>query len=195
MSSLRRKKQQGATLLVGMIMMVVLTLLVVFSLRSGNTNLRIAGNMQAQTEASAATQQVVEKVIETLKYTELDVKDITFATETIAIGNGTYTVTVDPMATKCIFSNSVNSDELRPPPTVTVTNPNPSDPDKACRTSILMPDPPRFKPNGEPEPGRTECRSEQWDIVARGEEQVSAATVNIVQGIAIRVPSEFKCPL
>ncbi|MGH8830136.1 MAG: pilus assembly PilX family protein, partial [Polaromonas sp.] len=67
---LKKHKQQGATLLVGMIMMVVLTLLVVFSLRSGNTNLRIAGNMQTQAEAAAATQQVIEQVIEQIKVTE-----------------------------------------------------------------------------------------------------------------------------
>lgn len=55
--------QRGATLLVGLVMLVVLILLVVSAMRSSTVNLRIAGNMQAKTEAVAAAQQAVEQVI------------------------------------------------------------------------------------------------------------------------------------
>lgn len=56
-------RQQGITLVVGLIMLIVLTLLVVSAVRFSSTNLRIAGNMQIQTEAAAAAQQGIEKVI------------------------------------------------------------------------------------------------------------------------------------
>ena len=58
-------KQQGITLVVGLIMLIVLTLLVVSAVRFSSTNLRIAGNMQAQTEAAAAAQQGIENVLGT----------------------------------------------------------------------------------------------------------------------------------
>lgn len=62
---LARKKQSGATLITGMIMLIVLTLLVVSGIRASNTNLRIAGNMQMQEEATAAVQQAIERAIST----------------------------------------------------------------------------------------------------------------------------------
>jgi len=95
-------KQKGATLLVGMIMLVVLTLLVVFAIRSGNTNLKIAGNMQAQTEVSAATQQAIERVIEQIKLPATDISQIKAQTFTIPAGNASYTVTVQAMSDKCL---------------------------------------------------------------------------------------------
>ena len=61
--TLDKNKQSGATLLVSLVMLVVLTLFVVSSINLTNVNLRIAGNMQAQTEASAAAQHVIEQAI------------------------------------------------------------------------------------------------------------------------------------
>lgn len=58
-----KNAQRGATLLVGLVMLVVLTLLVVSAMHSSTVNLRIAGNMQARSEAAAAAQQAVEQVI------------------------------------------------------------------------------------------------------------------------------------
>ncbi len=58
-----RGTQRGATLVVSLIMLVVLTLLVVSGIRSNSVNLRIAGNMQVQEEASAAAQQAIEQFI------------------------------------------------------------------------------------------------------------------------------------
>ena len=60
-----RNKQNGATLITALIMLVVLTLLVLSSIRASNSNLRIAGNMQMQEEAAAAVQQAIEKAIST----------------------------------------------------------------------------------------------------------------------------------
>lgn len=58
-----KNAQRGATLLVGLVMLVVLTLLVASALRSSTVNLRIAGNMQAKSEAAAAAQQAIEQAI------------------------------------------------------------------------------------------------------------------------------------
>lgn len=57
------KKQWGASLLVSLIMLLVLTLLVVSGIRMSSTNLKIVGNMQAKNEATAAAQQAIEQVM------------------------------------------------------------------------------------------------------------------------------------
>lgn len=53
----------GATLVVSLIMLVVLTLLVVSAIRMSNVNFRTIGNMQARNEAVAAAQQAIEQVV------------------------------------------------------------------------------------------------------------------------------------
>ncbi|WP_287965734.1 PilX N-terminal domain-containing pilus assembly protein [Diaphorobacter sp.] len=57
------RAQRGATLLVAMIFLVVLTLIVVSSMRTTNINTRVVGNMQMQKEAEAAAQMAIEDAI------------------------------------------------------------------------------------------------------------------------------------
>ena len=59
----RRFKESGATLIIALIMLVMLTLMVVSAINSGMINLRIAGNMQAEDVARAAAQQAIENLI------------------------------------------------------------------------------------------------------------------------------------
>ena len=56
-------RQAGATLLVTMIMLVLLTLFATSAINSSMVNLRIAGNMQSQDEARTAAQQAIEQFI------------------------------------------------------------------------------------------------------------------------------------
>ena len=183
MNSLKKHKQQGATLLVGMIMMVVLTLLVVFGIRSGNTNLRIAGNMQSQAEASAATQQVMEQVIEQIKVTE-DISLIAAQSVPVSMGNVTYTVAVLPL-NKCLMDIPVLNDALDPLKANDVACFQNPDDDK-----LLIPDGAGgFKLSTKP----SACRTQQWDIEAGVTDATSGTKVTQVQGISIRVPSTVNC--
>ena len=175
----KRNKQLGATLLVAMIMMVVLTLLVVFSLRSGNTNLRIAGNVQTQAEATAVTQQVIEQVMEKIKVTE-DLSLIAAQSVPVAVGNVTYNVTVAAM-TKCVVERPVLSSELE------TSNAN----DLACFESLD--EEKAIKADGTLTSKPSACKSQQWDIEAGVTDGTSGAKVTQVQGIGIRIPSTVNC--
>jgi Tfp pilus assembly protein PilX len=174
-------KQKGATLLVGMIMLVVLTLLVVFAIRSGNTNLKIAGNMQAQTEVSAATQQVIEQVIEQIKLPATDISQIKAQTFTVPAGNASYTVTVQAMSDKCLVEVPVLNADLNP------TNPNDvpcfesPDEDKAITATGQL----TTKPSA--------CKTQQWEIEAGVTDVNSGAKATQLQGITIRVPATVTC--
>jgi hypothetical protein len=56
-------RQQGAALVVGMIMLVLITLMLVTALNLGTTNFRAMTNMQFRSEAIAAANQAIEQVI------------------------------------------------------------------------------------------------------------------------------------
>lgn len=58
-------RQRGATLLVSLIMLVVLTLFAVSGFNLSSVNLKIAGNFQEQKRIEAAAQQAIETVIST----------------------------------------------------------------------------------------------------------------------------------
>lgn len=60
--------EQGATLVVTLIMLVLLTLFAISAINSGMVNLRIAGNMQVQDEARAAGQVAIEQLISDVNY-------------------------------------------------------------------------------------------------------------------------------
>lgn len=181
MNSLMKHKQRGATLLVGMIMLVVLTLLVVFAIRSGNTNLRIAGNMQAQAEVGAATQQAIEQVIEQIKLPATDISQIKAQTLTIPVGSSTYVVNVQAMNDKCLVEVPVLNAELDP------ANPN----DVPCFES---PDEDKaIKADGKLTTKPSACKSQQWEIEAGVTDANTGANVTQVQGISIRVPATVTC--
>lgn len=179
MNSLKKHKQKGATLLVSMIMLIVLTLLVVYAIRSGNTNLRIAGNMQAQAEASAATQQVIEKVIEQIKVTE-NLALIPGQTVTVSVGAATYTVKVEPM-NKCVFDAPVLNASLNP------ENLN----DQPCFETADGDV--QYDSAGNAIPKPPACKKQQWDIEAGVTDSATGAKVNQVQGITVRVPATVHC--
>lgn len=57
------KAQQGVTLFVGMMMLVLITIMVTSAFMLSNTNLRSVGNMQVKGEAIAAANVAIEEVL------------------------------------------------------------------------------------------------------------------------------------
>lgn len=55
--------QRGATLIVGLIMLAVITLMVTAAFSLSNTNLKAVGNMQFRDEAAAAANVAIEQVV------------------------------------------------------------------------------------------------------------------------------------
>jgi len=62
------RKQGGATLLIVLIMLVMITLFVVSMIRLSSTNLKVVGNMQAQRALEASAQQAIENSISTYAF-------------------------------------------------------------------------------------------------------------------------------
>jgi hypothetical protein len=120
MSPRNTTRQQGAALVVGMIMLVLITLMLDTALNLGTTNFRAMTNMQFRSEAISAANQAIEQVISS-PFTAAP------ATDTIEVdidndADTDYTVTVaEP---QCVFAAqefSALPSSLGLPPTMTVS--------------------------------------------------------------------------
>lgn len=58
-----RKSQQGVTLLVTLVSLVIVTLLALAAIKASSINLRISGNVQAASEAEAAAQFAIDGLV------------------------------------------------------------------------------------------------------------------------------------
>ncbi len=67
------RTQRGATLIIGLIMLVLITLIVVNAFTLSSTNLKSVGNMQVREEAIAAANLAIEHVIFGSSFTEVPV--------------------------------------------------------------------------------------------------------------------------
>lgn len=103
--------QQGSTLLVGMIMLVLLTLIAVSAIESTTSSLQMVGNAQFREEATAATQQAIENVLSNTAFTTN-----TPAPQNIDINGdnvGDYTVNFsEPICSKYRAVNTAIEDDL-----------------------------------------------------------------------------------
>lgn len=63
MTPARFRLQQGATLLISMMMLILMTMVALTSFRMGSGNLKVVGNMQERNQTFAAAQSTVEHVI------------------------------------------------------------------------------------------------------------------------------------
>lgn len=169
-------QQRGATLVISLIMLLVVTMLVVYSIRSGNTNLRIAGNMQSQEEAVAATQAVIEKVIEQIKVTD-NIAGIASQTVTLPTGGTALSVTPVCKSEVPVLNSSLDTKNANDIPCFAS-----ADVDLAIKSDGTM----SSKPSS--------CKTQTWEIQAGVTDTATGASVTQVQGLSIRVPTTVDCP-
>lgn len=167
-------KQTGASLIVSIIMLAVLGLLVVSAMKASNMNLRVAGNMQSQAEATAAAQQAIEKVIST-------------------------TISETPSYTQPIDINNDGTDEYA----VTVAKPVCSGSDPITAQNTAMADLPlECLVSGDSEnagiinDGKESallCQRQQWDVAAGVTDARTGAQAAIHQGVAQIIIAGSSC--
>lgn len=88
-------KQQGMTLLIAMIMLILITLLALSAIRLSNSNLKVVANSQYRMEATAAANFALDAVENTPT-----ISAMVAAPKNVDIGGATYTVTVSKPACK-----------------------------------------------------------------------------------------------
>ncbi len=174
-------RQRGSTLVIGLVMLVVLTLLVLSAIRSSNTNMRIVGNMQSQEETATAAQQAIEQVL-SANFTSNPVAQ----TVTVDINNdGTADYTANVSAPVCTGSLSLTNNNLDP------TNPD----DASCISSGTAQNT-GMMVSGVVATSTSQswCYLQQWEVQAQVNDTRTGATATSHQGVSMRVPAGTACP-
>lgn len=177
---MNRRLQSGITLVIALVMLIVLSLLVVSAIRFGNINLKITGNVQSETEATAAAQLAVEKTIKTM----IDTPNMSTvaAQPALVVNTGGQQYTVNVEKPSCLFTRNISNTELDP----AVESDRPcfegNDPERLITSGGILTTAP------------TACKNQQWDVQASVNDARSGARTTILQGVATRVGAEVQCP-
>jgi Tfp pilus assembly protein PilX len=111
----RSARQRGATLLVALIMLVLLTLFAVSAIRTGNIGLKIVGNQQTQKSMEASAQQAIEQVLSNLG--NFDPATVVAPTATVAqricVNGSPPVITSSPSTTACTSGTPVDISPAR----------------------------------------------------------------------------------
>jgi Tfp pilus assembly protein PilX len=163
-----RRRQQGLTLFVGLIMLLVLTIVAVAGYTAGRSGLQVVGNLQQRNAALAAAQGTIQEAISTTRL---------FTTPTAVLANPCNGVA----NTRCVDVNGDGTDDvtvtLAPPACIksqiaTLTLPQ----DAGCVKGI--------DPDGNIVSG---CTDTMWNVRAVATDPVTQAKVVVTQGVAVRM--------
>jgi Tfp pilus assembly protein PilX len=177
-------RQQGAALIVSLIMLILISLLAVASFRLGKSDLQIVGNMQQRKQALSAAQQTIEQVISTTQFTTTP----TNALPNPCSGPNTACVDVNGDGVPDVNVTVVVLCKAIEPILNSMLNPLIKS-DKGCIVGVTQ-------NNGMVgvAPGNSMCANSVWDTQATATDVVTNAQYVIDQGVTIRVPSADTCP-
>ena len=168
------RRQKGATLLIGLIMLVLLTLMAVTSFRLGRSNLQIVGNMQFRNETLRAAEESVEAAISTPTAVSTP---STSNVDVNADGTPDVAVTITPTLTQAhVLKNSAldltNSGQL------------------GCTVGQAQ----AFGVVGAAT-GNSLCARTLYDLKVVAKEAATNTSVELHQGVSIQVPADTVCNL
>ncbi len=165
------RRERGATLLISLIMLVVLTLFAITAIRTGNIGFKIVGNQQAQKSMEAAAQQAIEQAISNLG--NFDPVTVIAPTSTVA-------------QRVCVNANASAGDPPAVGPTASCTSGTQVDvaPVRCISTK-------RSQFDSLTQPMAT--YDNLWEIVATVTDTLTGAKATYHQGVKIRMLSS-QCP-
>ena len=174
--------QRGATLLVSLIMLVLLTLFAISSMKTANTNLGVVGNMQAKSEATAVAQEAIETVLSSPIFLTNPANAIlapcgsanTLCADINSDGTNDYTTVLNP-APKCVTVKPIKISQLD------LTIPE----DLGCSSGQAQ----QFGVAGAVT-GDSLCSNTVWEITAVTTGASSGASVTLTQGVGSRVSAD-----
>lgn len=180
------RRQRGFTLIIGLMMLIVITILALSAVRTGMTNSRITGNMQFRDEATYAAQAAIER---TLGATTFVSNPAAVAAAPVSVdinGDGVndYTVQLTP-APACLAYKVLTVSELVESGVIPAAN-------TACLegygaagsgASTFVSGGAAAKPSL--------CANTHWRITAQATSPLQSSAVQVVQGVALRVDTLY----
>ena len=174
-----RRHQEGATLLVAMILLIILMLIGASALKVTNINTRVVGNMQTQSEAFASAQQAIEEIISD-DFTKLP-RQRTIEVDINNSGQTGSTYKVDVAKPACLAVKPVKQLDLD------ITNPR----DQPCFTTGAAQNSGII--GGTPS-GNSVCSDSMWNITATAVPPNSTQPAAVLhQGVTQRVDPGANC--
>ncbi|WP_119966967.1 pilus assembly PilX family protein [Simplicispira lacusdiani] len=179
-----KESQNGATLVVALIFLVLMSLFALSAFNSSSSNLRIVGNSQAFQESLSAAQMAVEATISTPEFHK-NPDGVAQSPVTVDMnGDGTpdYTAWLKP-APSCYRAKPILPSEL------------PAAPKNAATTDIWAPCRPPVRSGGtfvdsdalvsgaDPE----SCANSEWNVRAEVKDAATNTQVSVNQGVAVIV--------
>jgi Tfp pilus assembly protein PilX len=177
-------RQQGAALIVSLIMLMLISLLAVASFRLGKADLQIVGNMQQRKQAFSAAQQTIEQVISTTQFTVTPTNALpnpcgTPNTACVDVnGDGVTDVNVGIVVLCSAIQPILNS-------ALDFTNSN----DAGCLVGANQNVGVVGAANN-----NSLCSNSIWDTQATATDAITNTQYVVDQGVAVRVPSAAVCP-
>jgi Tfp pilus assembly protein PilX len=186
----RIRRQRGATLIVTLIMLVVITLFAVSAFNSSNINMKVVGNMQSQAEAMAASQRAIEETVSHTDFYNTPANAIpapcgnapnTLCTDLNGDGVNELQTTLTPNPS-CVQGYIIKTSDLK------ITQ---SSDDLAC---IQAQQQGTFAVAGATPTGDSICAKTVWNITAQtltyGQTVASSdVNVTVTSGVSLRVPA------
>jgi hypothetical protein len=171
------KLQRGATLLVTLIILILMTLMLISAFKLNKGNSQIVGNMQQRNQVQVAAQNQVENIISNIDFTKA--AGVKATTSASINGSGNNDITIESTPT-CLSIIPIPASALDP------TN----DDDIGCMQGNAQ----SFGITGTTNAISSLCSDALWDINAIATDNMSKAQVSVNQGTAVRVVSTTTCP-
>lgn len=173
------RTQRGTTLVIALIMLVLLTLFAISAMNTANTNLKVVGNMQSRNEALNAAQEAIETTLSTPQFISSPLSAVpnpcgaanTLCADVNGDGVADYTTTLTPPPT-CVVVKPIKSSDL------VLTTPE----DLGCAIGQQQ----QFGVVGGTS-GDSLCAFTIWEINAQTVSATSPTTVNLTQGVSVRI--------
>lgn len=186
----RCKSQNGVTLLISMIMLVIITLLTISSFKTGKGDLEVVGNIQQRNQAVAAAQSAIEQTISLPQFSKTPADAVpspcvsasgvrqpnTICADFYGDGKSKISVKIIPTCVR-----------IKPVPSAAL---DPAKPDDAgCTLGVGQ----SFGVAGTSSDSSL-CSDALWDIQADSLDLNSGAKASLNQGVVLRQSSTTGCP-
>lgn len=173
------RPQKGASLVVSLVLLLLLSLMAANAFKNASNSLRIVGNTQSRQESLAAAQKAIEQTISSAAFST-DPEAVAATPVPVDInGDGTndYTVSLDPKP-NCYRSRTIKTRELNPEVPA----------DLACVQSSNLTNSGLDSDDAVSLSGNSMCATMEWDIAATVNDTASNTDLAVHQGVSVRVP-------
>jgi Tfp pilus assembly protein PilX len=175
-----RNRQRGATLIVALITLLLMTMVALTTLNMGRSSLQIVGNLQGRNQEVVTANAANEQVISSTQFFNnpsgtLNVGGTWTNSSSMDIyGDGKTVLTVNVLpAPKCVVAQPILLASL------VLSNPD----DLACSEGAQQ----NFGVAGS-NTSASLCANSTWEVATQASDTINVGSATVVQGVAVRIP-------